>query len=235
MATNEQLIRTNIDLDNFIYAASHDLKAPIFNIEGLLQILVDSLPAQVMEKQDLEGVMGMISHSIARFKRTIDHLTEVTKLQKENNQDAVVVNLSEVIQEVRLDLAPQLQTAKAELDIDVDDCPHIRFSEKNLRSVVYNLISNAIKYRSPKRTPKVQILCRTEGDYAALYVRDNGLGMDLTKKHKLFSMFGRLHDHVEGSGVGLYMVKKIVENADGRIEVESEIGVGSTFKVYLRT
>ncbi|RDV14508.1 PAS domain S-box protein [Pontibacter diazotrophicus] len=231
---NEQLTRTNVDLDNFIYAASHDLKAPIFNIEGLMRILVDTLPSHVIESQGLEGVTGMIEGSVERFKRTIEHLTDVTKLQKENNQDAVVVDLSEVIREVKLDLAQQLEAAKAQLDVNVAACPAIRFSEKNLRSVVYNLVSNAIKYRSPNRAPRVEINCHLEGDFVVLSVRDNGLGMDLRKGNKLFTMFGRLHDHVEGSGVGLYMVKRIVENADGRIEVESEVGVGSTFHVYIR-
>ncbi|WP_162054243.1 PAS domain-containing protein [Pontibacter pamirensis] len=231
---NEQLTRTNIDLDNFIYAASHDLKAPIFNIEGLLRILVDSLPSHVIESQGLEGVTGMIEDSIERFKRTIEHLTDVTKLQKENSQDAVVVDLSEVIREVKLDLSQQLEAAEAQLDVNVDACPSIRFSEKNLRSVVYNLVSNAIKYRSLNCAPRVEINCRLEGDFVVLSVKDNGLGMDLRQDNKLFKMFGRLHDHVEGSGVGLYMVKRIVENADGRIEVESEVGVGSTFHVYIR-
>lgn len=233
-AANEQLIRTNVDLDNFIYAASHDLKAPIFNIEGLMRILVDSLPRQVIETQGLEEVTGMIAVSIERFKRTIDHMTDVTKLQKEHNQEAVVVDLAEVIREVMLDLSSQLEAANAQLDVDVASCSVIRFSEKNLRSVVYNLFSNAIKYASPNRTPKIQIQCQTKGKYDILSISDNGLGMDLRKKNKLFSMFGRLHDHVEGSGVGLYMVKKIVENADGRIEVESKVGVGSTFHVYFR-
>ncbi|PRY10158.1 PAS domain S-box-containing protein [Pontibacter ummariensis] len=232
---NEQLRRTNIDLDNFVYTASHDLKAPIYNIEGLLRLLTDTLPTPVLSSEGLEGVTGMIEDSITRFKRTIEHLTEVSKLQKENNQEPVEVNLSDVVRDVRLDLSSQLEAVDAQLDVDIAACPGIHFSEKNLRSVVYNLLSNAVKYRSPERKPRIQLYCKQEGEYIALSVRDNGLGMDLAGKQKLFSMFGRLHDHVEGSGIGLYMVKKIVENADGRIEVESEVGVGSTFTVYFKS
>jgi PAS domain S-box-containing protein len=232
---NEQLTRTNVDLDNFIYTASHDLKAPIFNIQGLIQVLIDSLPTQLLASYGLEEVIGMIEMSIKRFMRTIDHLTEVTKLQKENNQDAVLVNIAEVIQEVRLDLSPQLEAAGAQLEVAVDDCVGISLSEKNLRSVVYNLISNAVKYHAPDRAPKVQVSCRQEAEHVVLTVRDNGLGMDLSGNQKLFTMFERLHDHVEGSGIGLYMVKKIVENAGGRIRVESQPGVGTTFTVYFRS
>jgi signal transduction histidine kinase len=78
----------------------------------------------------------------------------------------------------------------------------------------------------------VRLLSRTQGHYLVLEVQDNGLGLDLTRERELFSMFQRYHTHVEGSGIGLYMVKKIVENAGGRIEVESKLDHGSTFFVY---
>ncbi|MDX5422073.1 MAG: PAS domain-containing protein [Hymenobacteraceae bacterium] len=232
---NEQLVRTNIDLDNFIYTASHDLKAPIYNIEGLVNILLEAISPEVLATEELDRVKDMIEGSISRFKRTIEHLTEVIKLQKENNQETVEVLLQEVINDVALDLAPQLEAAGAQLNVAVDASPAIRFSQKNLRSVVYNLLSNAIKYSSPDRRPEISISSYTEGRYVVLEVKDNGLGMSKTGRQKLFSMFGRLHDHVEGSGIGLYMVKKIVENAEGHIEVESEADMGSTFRVYFKS
>lgn len=116
--------------------------------------------------------------------------------------------------------------------MDVSNCPTIRFSEKNLRSIVYNLLSNAIKYHSPERTPLVRVHCVENAELQVLSVEDNGLGMNITEDSQLFSMFRRLHDHVEGSGIGLYMVKKIIENAQGTIEVKSQEGVGSTFTVH---
>ncbi|MBW7469173.1 PAS domain S-box-containing protein [Pontibacter aydingkolensis] len=234
-ATNKQLIRTKIDLDNFIYTASHDLKAPIYNIEGLVNILLESITEETLATREMVRVKSMIEDSIARFKRTIEHLTEIIKLQKENNHEIVVVDLLEVINDVRLDLSPQLEAAGAKLTIDVDKCPAIRFSQKNLRSVVYNLLSNAIKYSSPVRKPDIKLNCYPDGAYVVLEVVDNGLGMNKAGRQKLFAMFSRLHDHVEGSGIGLYMVKRIVENADGRIEVESEPSVGSTFRVYFKS
>jgi signal transduction histidine kinase len=107
------------------------------------------------------------------------------------------------------------------------------FSRKNLKSLLYNLLSNAVKYRSPDRTPLVRITCSTEQDYLVLTVEDNGLGFDMRQQDKLFALFKRLHNHVEGTGIGLYIVKKMLDNAGGRIEVESREGVGSTFRVYL--
>ncbi|TGE24408.1 PAS domain S-box protein [Hymenobacter aquaticus] len=233
---NEQLTRANVDLDNFIYTASHDLKAPISNIEGLLHALLLELPAEAAGANDqVPLILTMMQDSVDRFKRTIEHLTEVTKLQKEHGHSAATLDVGRIITEVELDLAPLLLAAQATIDRTLSSCPTISFSEKNLRSVVYNLLSNALKYRAPERPPHIVVSCQREGDYAVLRVQDNGLGMNLRQdRPKLFGMFQRLHDHVEGSGIGLYMVKKIVENAGGRIEVESQLGVGSTFSVYFR-
>ena len=136
--------------------------------------------------------------------------------------------------DVRLDLAPLIRQAGARLEAELADCPSISFSVKNLRSVVYNLLSNALKYRHPDRPPLVRIRCRVAGDYVVLTVEDNGLGLEADRQQELFTMFRRLHSHVEGSGLGLYMVKKMVENAGGRVEVASELGVGTTFAVYFR-
>jgi PAS domain S-box-containing protein len=228
---NLQLTRTNVDLDNFIYTASHDLKAPITNIEGLLLALQSELPAS-SQAGDVAHILSLMQDSVDRFKRTIEHLTDVSRLQKEHGQGATPVRLAEVIANVSLDLAPLIQETSAQLTIDVPAFTTLTFSEKNLRSVVYNLLSNALKYRHPDRVPQVRLLSRSQDSYLVLEVQDNGLGLDLTREHELFTMFQRYHTHVEGSGIGLYMVKKIIENAGGRIEVESRLRHGSTFFVY---
>ncbi|WP_426059838.1 ATP-binding protein [Hymenobacter sp. B1770] len=229
---NEQLTRVNVDLDNFIYTASHDLKAPISNIEGLLNALVLELPAETMEIESVQPIMGLMQDSVNRFKRTIEHLTDVSKLQKEHGRPTEAVDLALVIQDVCLDLEPLIHTSGAQLEVDVASAPTVLFSEKNLRSVVFNLLSNALKYCCPDRAPHVRLLTRAEGAFVVLEVQDNGLGLEQASEQKLFGMFQRFHDHVEGSGIGLYMVKKMVENAGGRIAVRSELGVGTTFMVY---
>ncbi|UOQ71345.1 sensor histidine kinase [Hymenobacter cellulosilyticus] len=139
-----------------------------------------------------------------------------------------------MVNDVRLDLEPLVRATGAELVVDVANCPPILFPEKNLRSVVYNLLSNALKYHSPNRLPRVELHCRSTAQYMIMEVRDNGLGIEEAQQSKLFAMFQRIHDHVEGSGIGLYMVKKMVENAGGRIEVSSQPGQGTSFFVYFR-
>jgi two-component system, sensor histidine kinase len=232
VGANEQLTQVNIDLDNFVYTASHDLKAPILNIEGLMQAMLKHLPAESQQSHSLQKIIALILESVQRFKQTIGHLTEITKLQKENSFEASPVNIEGLIYNVILDLEPIIEAEQAEIQIDVAECPTIRFSEKNLRSIIYNLLSNAIKYRSPDQNPLVYIHCYETPEHHVLSVQDNGLGIDASQQHKLFTMFQRLHNHVEGTGIGLYMVKKIIDNGGGKIEVQSEVGKGSEFKVY---
>jgi PAS domain S-box-containing protein len=230
---NEALTRVNVDLDNFIYTASHDLKAPITNIEGLLHALLNELPTAPESETQVGLILNLMQDSVERFQRTISQLTDVSKLQREQGADLEQVSLAEVVQDVCLDLEPLIRSTNTALTTEVVACPPVPFSEKNLRSVVYNLLSNAIKYRSPERPPQVQLRAQPQGRFVVLEVQDNGLGMSATGQKKLFGMFQRLHDHVEGSGIGLYMVKRMVENVGGHIEVQSEVGVGSTFAVYL--
>jgi signal transduction histidine kinase len=232
-ATNEQLRRTNVDLDNFIYTASHDLKAPIANIEGLLLLLNQQLPPNVRQAGLVPRVLTMMQGSIERFQLTIAQLTDLAKLQQAHTQPAEEVNLPELVEDVRLDLAPLLAEAHAELRINLDSCTTLSFAPQHLRSIIYNLLTNAIKYRHPARTLVVALRCHALPGATVLEVQDNGLGLTAEQQGKLFGMFRRLHNHVPGSGMGLYMVKRIVENAGGTIAVQSQPDEGSTFSVSL--
>lgn len=230
---NRELFAINTDMDNFIYTASHDLKAPIANIEGLVKVLERNLGKADHSKETVEKVIRMIYQSVERFRKTIVDLTEITKMQKEHPGEMALVNLSDVIEDVKQDFNYQLAEANVLLEVAVDNC-QILFSRKKLRSIIYNLISNAIKYRSPKRTPHIKISCKALPEHFLFSVEDNGLGFNDKSGEKVFSMFKRLHTHVEGTGIGLYIVKKMIDDGGGKIEVESEVDKGSTFKVYFK-
>ena len=227
---NSQLQRANTDLDTFVYTASHDLKAPIANIEGLIELLKRKTNP---ESADVAPIFNMIHQSIQRFQATIRDLTEVTHIQKEAEEETLV-DVQEVVEEVEALLHEMIRSAAIRLETSFRACRQVRFSRSNLRSIVFNLLSNAIKYRSPERQPLIYIKTEKVGDYALLSVQDNGLGFSANKKDKIFTMFKRLHNHVEGTGVGLFIVKRIVDNAQGSIEVESEEGKGTTFNIYLK-
>ncbi|TPE42827.1 PAS domain-containing sensor histidine kinase [Pontibacter mangrovi] len=230
--TNEQLKRINTELDSFIYTASHDLKAPILNIEGLVEALRDELPPESLRLETIQRLISMMLESVKCFKNTIYHLTEITRLQKETAVEVEAVDVQEVVTSVQMDLANLIEEASAQLLVDVSESKTVSFARKNLRSILYNLLSNALKYRSPDRPLIVNVRGYATAQYHVLSVSDNGLGVDLTQQSKLFGMFKRLHMHVEGSGIGLYMVKKILDNAGGKIEVSSTVGEGTTFSVF---
>ena len=234
-ASNNRLMHTNIDLDTFVYSASHDLKAPIANIEGLLLALREQLPPATQQAELVQRMFGMMDGAVQRFQQTLGHLTNVSRLQQSlAEQTPVLIDLPALVESVRLDMLPELTAAGATLTVDVAQCPAICFSVKNLRSVLYNLLSNAVKYHAPNQPPVVQLRCRcATGGGAVLEVQDNGLGLSEAQQTGLFQLFRRLHSHVSGSGVGLYMVKKMVDNAGGSVTVQSEPGAGSTFTVTL--
>ncbi|MCX2740777.1 sensor histidine kinase [Pontibacter anaerobius] len=231
---NKELLATNADLDNFVYSASHDLKAPIYNIEGLVSALVEYLPQEGSSSVEVQQLSKHIHSSINRFKKVVTDLTQVAKVQREAGEDVSTIRLDDFVAEVLLDFKPTIAASSAIIETRVSPDAVIQFSAKNLRSVVYNLISNAIKYRSPDRNPHISISTETTPEHLILVVADNGLGINTNEVQKMFSMFKRLHDHVEGSGIGLYIVKKILDNAGGSVEVESEVGKGTTFRVYLK-
>lgn len=227
---NKELSKVNNDLDNFIYTASHDLKAPISNIEGLITALFLEIDDN---NPELQKIRDMTTVSIMKFKSTLNDLTEISKVQKDNSEDVQMVNLNLLIDEIKTDIKSIIDKSKAKIHIDME-VEELKFSTKNMRSILYNLISNAVKYSSPDRIPEIRVSTRSSGSSTILTVSDNGLGINPAYINKLFGMFKRLHDHVEGSGIGLYIVKRIIENNGGKIEVESELNVGTTFRVQFK-
>ena len=232
-AANTQLTRANADLDTFIYTASHDLRSPVANIEGLIAALRQELLDEPIIKRDVEHILSLMETSTVRFQTTIGDLTDIMHLQQDNGKGRQPIDLAALVEAVRLDLAPLLAATQAELLVDVQACPTLRGSPKDLRSIVFNLLSNALKYHDPRRRPQVRLLATRDAQFAELRVQDNGLGLSPEQQAKLFNLFTRLHSHVEGSGVGLYAIRRLVENRGGRIGVESAAGVGSTFWVRL--
>ncbi|WP_299823045.1 PAS domain-containing sensor histidine kinase [uncultured Pontibacter sp.] len=231
MRRNMELVRINNELDNFVYTASHDLKSPITNLEGLLTALEEDLGEDSAKHRELLKMMG---GAVTVLKNVIADLADVTKLQH-NVQQAEKVSIAAIIEEVKESLRDIIATSKTEIKADVSGFETLNYPRKNLRSILYNLISNAIKYSDPLRAPEVSIrtTITDTGEYLVT-VSDNGLGIAEQHKNKVFSMFKRVHDHVEGSGVGLYLVKKILDNSGDRIELESELGKGSDFNVYFK-
>ncbi|PKV75982.1 PAS domain-containing sensor histidine kinase [Pontibacter ramchanderi] len=231
MHKNSELIKINNELDNFVYAASHDLKAPITNLEGLLQALREDLGENLSQHEVLLEYMGS---AIGTLKNVIADLSDVTKLKHEQ-ESPEDVQIQDMLKDIEISLKPYIEHTGAVVQCTTMEFTTLRYSRKNLRSILFNLVSNAIKYADPDRKPIVHIstAITPEGVYE-LAVQDNGLGLAPSQIGKIFSLFKRAHDHVEGSGIGLYLVKRILDNTGDNISVESEEGVGSRFLVSFR-
>lgn len=231
LKSNEELKRINTDLDNFIYIASHDLKSPIDNIEGFIHLLRDSLAGRTTAEED--EFLDRMTTSVNRFRKTIIELRKITTMQRYLQDDEEKTDLNIAVEDIKTEISSLIENTDAAI-ITLFQVPVIKYGIKNIRSILYNLITNAIKFRSTQRKPVIKISSKEVGQDVLLSVEDNGLGLTPEEKNKLFIMFKRLHDHVEGTGVGLYIVKRIVENNGGKIEVESEKGKSTTFKILLK-
>lgn len=227
--TNAVLIKTNQDLDTYLYAASHDLKSPINNMEGLLEIIHEDISNQQIPNA---LIVEKLQESVNRVQQTIARLTDVVRLEKNPYDDIELLDLREILHEILFENEELIRRSRAEFQVDFA-MDSFNYSKSGMKSILYNLIINAIKYKHHDRDPRISVFYFVQNGNLILEVKDNGLGIDL-KRHgdRLFQLFKRLHSHVEGSGIGLYSIKQLIERKGGRIEVESELGQGTTFRVY---
>lgn len=228
---NEEQERRIIDRETFVYTASHDLQAPINNIEGLVNALKDK-----SDPEDSKVLLGLIEKSIHRFRNKIQELSSLGKEQEEAKTETGIIYFQEIFQEVLLDLEEEIKGSGGEIFSDFSKAPLIGFSPRNLKSIFQNLVSNAFKYHSPDRKLKLKVETeKVRDEYILLSVEDNGIGIKESDKERVFRMYQRLHNDSKGTGVGMAIVKRIVDNAGGKIELQSTVGEGSTFRIYFPT
>ena len=227
---NDKLMRLNKDHDTFIYSVSHDLNSPLSNIMGLVDIIQES-----NDIKDIKDITLPLRESVIKLKETIDELSAIIQVEKEW-EGYERIDLAQLVKEVISGFKNKVLHSDTEFHVKLEE-KEISFPKKYLRSILLNLISNAIKYRSPDRENVVEISSQKTKGFVILSIRDNGLGIAEKNLGQLFSKFKRVHDlnsSVEGTGIGLYLVKRMVNNAGGEIEVESKLGEGSCFKVYIK-
>ncbi|PJJ60599.1 PAS domain S-box protein [Hymenobacter chitinivorans] len=232
-ARNQQLARTNADLDSFVYTASHDLKQPINNMAGIFEELTRT--AYFRDPEAIK-LITMFERALQQIHQTIHDLSDVVQLQRRHALvPAENVDLAALTREVLASMQEQSAALQAEFNLDFAALSTVRFVRPNLQSILYNLLSNALKYAEPGRPPRVEVSGSLQDGTPVLTVRDNGQGIDLERHgSQLFQLFRRFHEHVEGSGMGLYLVNRMVQLNGAWLEVDSEVGVGSTFRIYFK-
>jgi light-regulated signal transduction histidine kinase (bacteriophytochrome) len=232
--TNQELKRSNANLEEFAHAASHDLKEPVRKIQYFTDRLSRGLGTQLDE--DNARSIARIGSAVQRMGSLIDDLLLYSHVSQRPHETEDI-DLNQKVQRVLEDLELDIEEKKAR--IRVEDLPVVKGYKRQLQQMLQNLVSNALKYSKENVPPEISITAQEvridDRLYHLLEVADNGIGFGQEYAEKIFQMFTRLHGKNEysGTGVGLSIVKKVVENHQGFIRVESQPGVGSTFGVYL--
>jgi sigma-B regulation protein RsbU (phosphoserine phosphatase) len=232
LTQNEQLTRTNADLDSFVYTASHDLKQPVHNLAGLFEEFKRSA---TFHDPSAAGMIGMFDEALQQILSTIDGLTAVVQQQRHLEQATVEqIELQPLTEEIIRSLPQTAGHPGAVFSLDFAAAPTLRIARAGLQSILTNLLSNALKYAEPSRPPHIRVSSVRAGSELLLSIQDNGRGLDLSRHGgELFQLFRRFHPDVAGSGVGLYLVNRLMHQAGGRVEVTSMVGQGTTFRLFL--
>ncbi|MCA9246697.1 MAG: PAS domain-containing protein [Planctomycetales bacterium] len=222
---NEELRRSNVDLEHFAYVASHDLQEPLRAVTGYCQLLErgvgDKLSAK--EKSFLRGAI----EGATRMHGMIEDLLEYSRVHRKGEAMGVT-DMNAVFEQAKASISAAAESAHA--DITADPLPKITADEKQMVRLLQNLLGNALKYRGTK-CPEIHVSAEDGADTWDFSVADNGIGIDPKFHEKIFLLFQRLHSRaqVEGTGLGLAICKRIVDRHGGRIWVESQPDEGATF------
>jgi PAS domain S-box-containing protein len=231
----EQLIReltqNNKDLKQFSYITSHNFRAPLSNLTGLLHLLED-VP---IENDELQEILNGFKRSTHLLNETIEDLVKVVIIKDNPSILKEDISIKEIFENVFFQLNNQINLYKPTIKFDVEDNLSININKAYMESIILNLMSNALKYRSQDKNPKISIKAVEKENFVNLVIKDNGIGIDLDKNgDKIFGLYQRFHDYPDSKGLGLYLVKSQIEAMGGSIEVESQVGKGTQFTLTFK-
>ncbi len=225
----DKLRKSNLDLEHFAYAASHDLQEPIRTIASYLQ-LIDNREKNISSES--REFLDFAIDGAKRMRKLLEGLLEYSKLGS-SREDFEELRLEDILTLVSANLNTQLTEKRA--DVQFDELGFIVANKTQIFQLFQNIISNCVKFSKEDEEPFVQISVENTEKYKVIFIQDNGIGVDPAFHEKIFKLFSRLNtiDKFSGSGIGLALCKRIVENHDGEISIESEIGKGTRFIIKL--
>lgn len=228
----EQLIReltqNNKDLKEFSYITSHNLRAPLSNLTGLIELIEDIS----IEDPELKEIINGFSKSTHLLNDTINDLVKVIIIKDNPSVQKENVSIKDIFENVFNQLSYLIQTIEPIIKIDLDEVPVLEVNKSYLESIFLNLLTNALKYRDTTRQLKLNVTTKVADKKLIITFKDNGIGIDLEKnKNKIFGLYQCFHNHPDSKGFGLYLVKSQVESMGGSISVQSNVGVGTTFTI----
>lgn len=226
----ELVTEQNKRLLNFSYIVSHNLRSHTSNIKSLLDLL--RYAESEVERVEMMHILHNVSNVL---DETIRDLSHVVSIHTNLNHTIESLHLREYVDKAILVLGEQIAMKKANVQNHVPEELKIKYTSAYLDSILLNFISNSIKYSHPERVPEVNISCLLESDKVVLIISDNGIGIDMEKNgKKLFGMYKTFHGNTDARGIGLFITKNQIEAMGGKVEVESEVGKGTTFRVHIK-
>jgi PAS domain S-box-containing protein len=225
---NMELRQLNTDLDTTFFTVSHDLRTPLSNMRMITELI------KAGDLEELPTYTKLLEEAMQRFDDILTGLTEILALK--NKQEQVnIIELNTVFQVVLSEFRDRIHQTQTTVHADFSLCPNLCFITPYLESLFRNMLGNAIKYRSPARLLEIHIRSKRDDGFVQLVFQDNGQGMDLQgNEEKLFMPFFQIDSQQEGKGMGLTIVKNILERNGGKIEVKSKLNSGTTFTCYLK-
>ncbi|OBX21942.1 hypothetical protein BAA08_10810 [Bizionia sp. APA-3] len=227
---NESILEHNNRLINFAHIVSHNLRSHTGNMTMLLEISRTNNPDLLDEE-----IFQHLKTSSENMNDCVNYLSEIVEINTKVKDTLLSLNLKDYVNKALQNVQISVNEINCEIEINVADDLNVIAIPAYLDSIILNLITNALKYHSPKRSPKIIITSNQSEKYITLDITDNGQGIDL-KKHgdKLFGMYKTFHDHKDARGIGLFISKNQIEAIGGKIEVKSEVNQGTTFKIYFK-
>ncbi len=228
MTQNEELIKLNTELDRFVYSSSHDLRAPLSSMLGLIQV------AELSNNADeLKNYILLMKDRVQHLDKFVKDITEYSRNSRSKVQ-STSLSLKRVVREVLESLQFYPGTDKITIEVDIDEDLTIVTDETRLKIILNNIASNCLKYFDGyKSESKILIQANEQEHIIEILVKDNGIGIPAELLPKIFDMFFQAHEKSIGSGLGLYIVKEAVQKLEGTIEARSELGIETEFKIRL--
>lgn len=218
------------DHETLLDTIAHDIKNPLTS----LIISVEILNSAVFEDpKKLKPLLTSVGNGVKRLQTIINELTQAREERHKYGTNGELINIENIIEDVRFILLDNIKETGATITSEVS-VSEIFFVRRKLRSILYNLINNAIKFTPHGQKPEILIKTIREDDFIILSIQDNGIGIDAGKQHAVFSKYYRINNNIEGSGMGLHLVKELVTNAGGKILIESQLNKGTEIKIYLK-
>ncbi len=225
---NEELTKTNQELDRFVYSASHDLRAPLSSLLGLIDV-----SSRTPSKEELHQCLSMMKDRIHNMETFIGEIIDYSRNTRQEVRHEEI-DVRQAICEVAEALKYAQGQANVEVSINVPEGLRITSDLTRLKVVLNNVIGNALKYHDPlKPVSKIEIMTEAEGGFLQIEVRDNGQGIPAQYHDRVFDMFFRASENSQGSGLGLYIVKETLAKLKGSIRLNSTPGQGSSFFIIL--